>query len=196
MFKVTGINENKPGQPFYGDCKWVYDTEELTEYEHLVGRLIVRPKRIIGRSVYRLAENIADDLEIVEYSPQAFNSSKVKGLSSIEEMHNEFNDELKKAFELESATLVEKSKSYPNKPASINTIVSVFKRNPYVTAIVLKNANGVCGNCNRTAPFKRKKDGSPYLEVHHRKTLANGGDDTVENCIALCPNCHREMHYG
>ncbi|MGO2991961.1 MAG: HNH endonuclease [Halomonadaceae bacterium] len=22
------------------------------------------------------------------------------------------------------------------------------------------------------------------------------GSDTVENAIALCPNCHREMHYG
>jgi len=28
------------------------------------------------------------------------------------------------------------------------------------------------------------------------KTLANGGSDTIENTIALCPNCHREFHYG
>ncbi|MFM0350878.1 HNH endonuclease [Paraburkholderia sp. RL17-347-BIC-D] len=26
--------------------------------------------------------------------------------------------------------------------------------------------------------------------------LAQGGPDTVANAIALCPNCHRERHYG
>jgi len=34
------------------------------------------------------------------------------------------------------------------------------------------------------------------LEVHHKVPLAEGGDDTVENAIALCPNCHRHAHYG
>jgi len=32
--------------------------------------------------------------------------------------------------------------------------------------------------------------------VHHKKTLALGGEDTVDNSLALCPNCHREMHFG
>ena len=26
--------------------------------------------------------------------------------------------------------------------------------------------------------------------------LLEGGPDTVENAIALCPNCHRKQHYG
>jgi len=26
--------------------------------------------------------------------------------------------------------------------------------------------------------------------------LSEGGEDTLENAIALCPNCHRKMHYG
>ncbi|MDU6483465.1 MAG: HNH endonuclease [Paeniclostridium sordellii] len=24
--------------------------------------------------------------------------------------------------------------------------------------------------------------------------LSKGGDDTIENTAALCPNCHRKMH--
>lgn len=48
----------------------------------------------------------------------------------------------------------------------------------------------------KKAPFLRKKDNSPYLEVHHIITLANGVDDTVENAIAVCPNCHRELHFA
>lgn len=32
--------------------------------------------------------------------------------------------------------------------------------------------------------------------MHHRRRLADGGEDTVANAIALCPSCHRERHYG
>ncbi|MEK4286632.1 HNH endonuclease [Paenibacillus sp. FSL P4-0502] len=81
-------------------------------------------------------------------------------------------------------------------PVSYETIVRVFKRNPDVIAEVLMRANGICEECLKPAPFYRKFDGTPYLEVHHRIRLADGGDDTVANTIALCPNCHREMHYG
>jgi 5-methylcytosine-specific restriction endonuclease McrA len=31
---------------------------------------------------------------------------------------------------------------------------------------------------------------------HHVKQLAHGGEDTVENAIAVCPNCHRKAHHG
>ncbi|WP_163591073.1 HNH endonuclease, partial [Klebsiella variicola] len=39
-------------------------------------------------------------------------------------------------------------------------------------------------------------DGTPFLEVHHIEWLSNGGEDSVENAIALCPNCHRQAHFG
>jgi 5-methylcytosine-specific restriction protein A len=26
--------------------------------------------------------------------------------------------------------------------------------------------------------------------------LRDGGSDTINNVIALCPNCHRKRHYG
>jgi hypothetical protein len=72
----------------------------------------------------------------------------------------------------------------------------VFERNPDVVAQKLHEANGKCQRCQKPAPFYRRNDQTPYLEVHHRQPLANGGEDTVENTIALCPNCHREMHFG
>lgn len=74
--------------------------------------------------------------------------------------------------------------------------VVVFERNPDVIAEVLCRANGVCEDCLHPAPFLRASTGTPYLEVHHRKRLADGGEDTVANAIALCPNCHRRLHYG
>ncbi len=72
----------------------------------------------------------------------------------------------------------------------------VFQRNQYVVAEALFRANGFCGRCKQPAPFYRDNDSTPYLEVHHIKTLAEGGDDTLENVIVLCPNCHRQAHFG
>lgn len=81
-------------------------------------------------------------------------------------------------------------------PKKVKVLSEVYERNPDVKADVLLRANGQCEKCKNDAPFHRKADGTPYLEVHHRKPLKDGGEDTVENTIALCPNCHREEHFG
>jgi 5-methylcytosine-specific restriction protein A len=78
----------------------------------------------------------------------------------------------------------------------VSVFSTVYQRNPDVVAEVLARANGVCEGCQSPAPFIRAKDGTPYLEVHHNVQLALGGDDTVKNAVALCPNCHRKAHFG
>ncbi len=83
----------------------------------------------------------------------------------------------------------------PRQPGQVVVLTRAFRRNPDVIAEVLLRADGTCEGCQRPAPFQRA-DGTPYLEVHHRRRLADGGDDSVENAVALCPNCHRERHYG
>lgn len=70
-----------------------------------------------------------------------------------------------------------------------------YCRSPQVKAWVLQQACGKCELCKMDAPFIDKQ-GIPFLEVHHIVTLANGGPDIVENCVALCPNCHRKTHHG
>jgi 5-methylcytosine-specific restriction protein A len=69
------------------------------------------------------------------------------------------------------------------------------KRDPAVVAWVLRNANGTCELCSSIAPFFTSEN-RPYLEIHHVVTLASGGPDTVFNTVALCPNCHRAMHFS
>ena len=81
-------------------------------------------------------------------------------------------------------------------PARVSVTSYMFARNPDVVAVVLHRASGTCESCDKPAPFPRRKDNTPYLEVHHRVPLASNGEDTVENAIALCPNCHRKAHYG
>lgn len=80
-------------------------------------------------------------------------------------------------------------------PTRLITTVALFVRDPAVKASVLEAAAGYCENCELPAPFARE-DGTPFLEVHHVKWLAQGGSDTVSNAVALCPNCHRNLHYG
>lgn len=78
-------------------------------------------------------------------------------------------------------------------PVAQIVAVTQYMRDPRVVAYVLRRADGVCEACECPAPFIRV-DGSPYLEAHHILPLSEGGPDTVENCAALCPNCHRAMH--
>lgn len=84
----------------------------------------------------------------------------------------------------------------PELPKRVLREVIAFDRNPDVVAEVLSRAKGRCEGCKRPAPFAKRLDGSPYLEVHHKVQLAHGGEDTVANALALCPNCHRRAHHG
>ena len=68
-----------------------------------------------------------------------------------------------------------------------------YRRDSVVTAYAKRRANGICQLCRKPAPFNTP-NGDPYLEVHHIDWLMNGGADSVENTVALCPNCHRKMH--
>ena len=68
-----------------------------------------------------------------------------------------------------------------------------FERDVFVAENAKRRAKGLCELCGGEAPFSRA-DGDPYLETHHVVWLAQGGSDTVENTVALCPNCHRKMH--
>jgi predicted HNH restriction endonuclease len=81
-------------------------------------------------------------------------------------------------------------------PARVQVLSYAFRRNADVIAAVLRRAHGRCESCDRDAPFLRVSDGTPFLEIHHKVPLAAGGEDTVANATALCPNCHRKMHFG
>lgn len=70
---------------------------------------------------------------------------------------------------------------------------SVYVRNVHVSAYVKKRANGHCDLCGAPASFK-DRNGQPYLECHHVEWLSRGGEDSIDNAVALDPSCHRKMH--
>ena len=96
----------------------------------------------------------------------------------------------------EAASLNLDSQTLSASSTDTSTVTTTrHNRNPAVSEWVLNQSDGVCESCGKIAPFC-KDDGSPFLEVHHLKRLADGGSDTVSNTVAICPNCHRELHYG
>ena len=72
---------------------------------------------------------------------------------------------------------------------------AVFERSAAIRAYVLRRAAGVCEACEHQAPFTAA-DGRPYLEPHHIRRLSDGGPDDPVSVAGVCPNCHREAHYG
>ncbi|WP_321887981.1 HNH endonuclease [Paraburkholderia bannensis] len=139
--------------------------------------------------------------------------SKTKGPeAALHQVHDEFVEVLKgmaihevvvmnldaavqKSLRSSAVERRERLASANRQPEQVVVLTRAFRRNPDVIAEVLLRADGTCEACKQSAPFQRT-DGTPYLEVHHRRRLADGGEDSVENAIALCPNCHRERHYG
>ena len=71
---------------------------------------------------------------------------------------------------------------------------SAYEKNVYVMELAKRRADGICQLCSQPAPFL-SKNGEPYLECHHIVRLAKGGEDTIENTVALCPNCNKKMHF-
>jgi 5-methylcytosine-specific restriction endonuclease McrA len=91
--------------------------------------------------------------------------------------------------ELENIAVQQKT----SKPKTYSTEISQIRRNPYISEYAKKRAKGICQLCGNPAPFS-KADGEPYLESHHIVWLSKGGEDSPNNSVALCPNCHRKMH--
>lgn len=94
---------------------------------------------------------------------------------------------------LNNIDLAKKASSSNGKPTQTVVSTVVFARNAYVVAYVKRRARGICDLCEMAAPFLNS-EGNPHLECHHVEWLANGGSDTIQNAVALCPNCHRKMH--
>lgn len=79
-------------------------------------------------------------------------------------------------------------------PGNRQVISHHYDRDPNVAEYAKRRAKGICQLCKKPAPFI-DKNGDHFLETHHIVWLSKGGDDTIENTVALCPNCHRKMHY-
>jgi hypothetical protein len=68
-------------------------------------------------------------------------------------------------------------------------------RSAIIAQYALCRSRGNCEGCKHPAPFIRR-NGEPYLEIHHIRALADGGADHPLNVAAVCPNCHSHVTHG
>ena len=79
-------------------------------------------------------------------------------------------------------------------PERISVKTIKFKRDGLLREVALRRANGLCEFCS--SPGFTMADGKVFLETHHIVPLEEGGSDSANNIVAICPNHHREAHYG
>jgi 5-methylcytosine-specific restriction enzyme A len=126
---------------------------------------------------------------------QSYEARLAQNPTPMIELQIELDKQTAIALKLDPDELKRRAEAVEGTPTTVSVTTTVFIRNPTIRANALLQAKGVCGGCGKFAPFNRT-DGSPFLEVHHKIPLAEGGKDEAINTVALCPNCHREAHFG
>jgi 5-methylcytosine-specific restriction endonuclease McrA len=150
--------------------------------------------KITSGGEFRLPANISENLQ--EYAAKEPSSSATFTIDEAISAALLFERKVSISNKLKREDRLARLKTASSKPLVRIVQTTIFDRNQDVVAEVLYRAMGICERCKTPAPFIRRSNQTPYLEVHHRVQLAQGGEDTVENAEALCPNCHRKAHHG
>ena len=106
---------------------------------------------------------------------------------------NEIPDPTPKLRKLRKQAEADATKNPQNESSSIIS-GNQYQRSDKIREYTIVRADGQCEACGNAAPFK-KPNGEPFLEVHHVDELGEGGADDPSLVVAVCPNCHREIHY-
>ena len=120
-------------------------------------------------------------------------TSDEKPLLKKSEIDNLRHVKEKKAIRLSDDELEKRALKSIKKAGNRTVSTTQHDRSPWISEHIKRKAKGVCQLCIQKAPFLNKK-GVPYLETHHIIWLSKGGEDSIQNTVALCPNCHRKMH--
>lgn len=117
------------------------------------------------------------------------------GQSCAELIENErYNEDVRQSVKADDHTVLRIALERSDRECRKKSVISeTYVRDPYISKAAKIHANGFCTLCKKVAPFQ-DKCGNPYLETHHIIWLSKGGKDSLENVVALCPNCHKKMH--
>jgi 5-methylcytosine-specific restriction protein A len=115
--------------------------------------------------------------------------------NEVKESKGGYGSNLKPSRKMSLAELRKLALQAATQNASKEQIVqNVAVRSEAIRLYALKRSQGTCEGCSTHAPFQGKE--GPFLEVHHLHRLSDGGPDHPVNVVALCPNCHRRVHFG
>lgn len=77
----------------------------------------------------------------------------------------------------------------------------IYKRDPRIAILSFQEASYTCEIDKAHNTFLAEANRKPYVEAHHFIPMKFQPSftiqlDSVENVVALCPNCHRGIHHG
>jgi 5-methylcytosine-specific restriction protein A len=115
---------------------------------------------------------------------------------NIADFHANEDSKVKASLAMNREERLKRIRQSKGTPIRTSTTSFAYSRSADIVAEALHRADGICEHCGKDAPFIRSSDNTPYLEVHHVEPLAKDGPDSLENVLALCPNCHKQLHFG
>ncbi len=149
------------------------------------------PEARMGKGIVAWVE-IGDLLTIGRIGKVAFFAREKRNAD--DPMSDELGRQLAKS--VDPAKIIAKAKLRTGPPPRRNRQINDFVRDPYIVAGALARAKDQCEMPDCKSQLFQRDDDRSYLEVHHILPLGEGGDDTLINAAALCPSCHRELHFG
>lgn len=194
------IRVAKSSKHFEEPLYWLHTT-------HLTAIALINKNEAIWQSYKRATDKIFQNKIVTSYKSKIAlgkvllnsfwdNGLKVENSLTTKDLDITLEKQIEFYKTLDKKERLKKLKLSDPKPEKVIVTQYAFRRNPLVVLEVLERAAGICEKCKKNAPFLKDNNSNPYLEVHHIIPLAENGDDTVENAIALCANCHRHAHHG
>jgi 5-methylcytosine-specific restriction enzyme A len=185
--KLTGQNSRLAGQRSSGVKVYLFEVFEKNVYQ------FVGPVESAGDYTQESQPDDNGDQRMVFVFPLKPTASGAAVVPTAEQMDRIRQRRSKQLREKTIEELWKLAQAGGKKKVGERTVSTTqYERNEAVSELVKRLADGHCDLCGEAAPFRSKV--GPYLECHHIVHLAKGGADTVENAVALCPNCHRRMH--
>lgn len=184
ILRKLGLDK-KPG------LKDVFSCKDIKEFEALYKEIFANPN---FAQLNIKSDNIdSAALNLYRRYVRYLEANKIGTVEKLA-LDNQAKEERTKAEQLPDTELIARIKEKDNTLCRERKVVSInYIRDQEIVEYAVRRASGKCDLCECEAPFN-KKDGTPYLEAHHVEWLSRGGNDSIENVVALCPNCHRKIH--
>lgn len=198
IFHYTGMGQKGDQSLIYAQNKTLAESDRNGVNVYLFE--VERDKEYIYQGRVELSGNPytdrqpdvdGNDREVIVFPLKLIDAEPLRFGKDIFEQSQKIRE--KKARKLSFDELKEKATRTRNIAGERKVESIQYERDPYVALFTKKRAKGICDLCAKEAPFT-DKHGQPYLESHHIIWLSRNGEDSIENTVALCPNCHRKMH--
>lgn len=178
-------------------------TWELVFFIRILSVLDLTKRALLSQLGYSDKDNLQGHRDVTKPFIKAYGSldefnhtysdSKVEPETFSQETSEKFIDSVLPSKDRLNVLEEKITKSEQNQTEYVELKGKRIKRNQLIVAYIKEKAGYKCQACGFSFT---KKDGSKYVEAAHIKQLAKSRMDTVENLVALCPNCHKKFDLG